>query len=758
MSIFGNTNKNARRALVSMLGVSTLINPTEAVSPTTTTKPADADVHISNQMHDIAEKLYENLKGEDAHLSREKFYKFLKEVQCEPVVRDLDQEQYAVWEFRRVWLGEYDADAAGPPPNTDMSKSLSNYFINSSHNTYLDGNQLASHSTPEAYRNVLSRGCRCIEIDVWNGEPAPSRERSKSPHVRHSRGPSRTSQVNVAIAALDSVEETYKSAKQYLGEKSSLHSRTASAHSRTMVDEPSPRTSVLNLPDTKQPYDKSAMIRSNGGHTTPSRQPRQSSPPRGEPIVTHGHTLTIPCGFREVCEAIKESAFVNNDLPIIISLEVHADWDQQEIMVQIMKEVWQGLLVTEAHEDFDPKFRLPKLQDLQRKILVKVKKAPAVMEPISTTQKAQEGIVQVTTQSTSQSIEESITQNPSQSMSKSAPDLLATGTKDDESSSLESDGQLKAPAKLVSTPVAADTSQDRLNLGRICQSLGDLAVYTRSEHFKAFETKEAKKPAHIFSISEKRILELYQKNHRDVFVHNKNYFMRAYPDKMRVTSSNLDPSLFWRRGVQMAAMNWQTIDTGMMLNHGMFADEKGWVLKPPGYQSSDKFAESHDEAAPGLTLDLGIKVFVGHNIPTGSDDSNENQRSGSAIRPYVKVELHVERSENVTGKETDENSYKKRTDAGKSNNPRFDESKNQLNFTGITNVVPELSFVRFRILDDSQTRNSILAWACIRLDRLRSGYRFVRLMSMKGSPIHHGGLFVKIDKKLHGGNTGSKSK
>lgn len=41
-----------------------------------------------------------------------------------------------------------------------------------------------------------------------------------------------------------------------------------------------------------------------------------------------------------------------------------------------------------------------------------------------------------------------------------------------------------------------------------------------------------------------------------------------------------------------------------------------------------------------------------------------------------------------------------------------------------------------------------LAWACIRLDRLRSGYRFIRLLDMKGNPIPEGRLFVKIEKQL----------
>jgi phosphatidylinositol phospholipase C, delta len=247
-------------------------------------------------------------------------------------------------------------------------------------------------------------------------------------------------------------------------------------------------------------------------------------------------------------------------------------------------------------------------------------------------------------------------------------------------------------------------------------------------------------PHHIFSLSEGMVEQTHQAAAQKLFEHNKRFLMRSYPAGSRVDSSNPDPASHWRKGIQFAALNWQTWDQGMMLSDAMFAGSHGYVLKPDGYRDlkSRRDMGATEQDVPNQTLQhFSICVLAVQNLPLPPDVHNDDD-----LRPYLTMELSAEMHPLQIAKREP---YKAQT--ATQQGVHLDFAKNVLSFVNIDGITPELAFVMLKVFDDRPALDCMVAGACLRLDRLRTGYRFIRLMDKQGNATESV-MLAKIEKRI----------
>ncbi|AQZ18479.1 PLC1 (YPL268W) [Zygosaccharomyces parabailii] len=569
-------------------------------------------VTLLKTRHEV-KQLWSSIAGGRNGLSLKQFHRFLREEQGEDVS---DKKASAIYyKFKQAKDGDLTYDAfikyLGAQPyavelKEDYNKPLNQYFIASSHNTYLLGKQVGETPSVEGYMQALQQGCRCIEIDIWDDD---------------------------------------------LG-----------------------------------------------------------------PVVCHGF-LTAAIPLVNVVEIIRKYAFITSPYPLIISLEINCNKENQAIAGSIFINSF-GAMLYQKNEEFGI---LPSPMELRHKILLKVKKTTKLFKVHS---------------------------SDSQSGSTLPLDNVSSY-----SSSYESEHESPMKLKDAKTASSANlTSIRRIRRMKLRKGVevGDILLAISAIYglkFRNFSLPESKTTSHCFSLNERKVESMCNELTQELCIdkHNRRHLMRVYPHAFRYRSTNFNPIKFWKLGVQFVALNWQTNDLGQQINLAMFQlnNQKdgtlhsGYVLKPRALINPAPKLQDIPGVYERYYKDLvhvHLKVLSAQLLPKPTETRNGSEEG---FAPYIEIE-YVGDEESLQPIAVLKGSKLSPTvvitEMCKENgfNPIWDtEIHLQLRHT-------DFAFVKFQV----KTGETVLAMSCLKLDYLKRGYRHIPLYNQDGELYIFSTLFI----------------
>ncbi|RXN34957.1 1-phosphatidylinositol 4,5-bisphosphate phosphodiesterase beta-1 isoform X1 [Labeo rohita] len=468
-----------------------------------------------------------------------------------------------------------------------------------------------------------------------------------------------------------------------------------------------------------------------------------------EPVITHGFTMTSEISFKEVIEAIAESAFKTSPLPVILSFENHVDSPKQQAkMAEYCRSIFGDALLTDPLEKYplEVGVPLPSPVDLIGKILIKNKKNSHKAD--GSTKKKLSEQTSNTCSDTSSMCEPS---SPSAgSTHQEMPDSLhADGNEKGErrlqgmKSIDKTTGSLSNTVCLADDKGEADAESDAdedndenkksmdegtVNEAFATEEMSNLVNYIQPVKFNSFEAcKKIDRSYEMSSFVETKALELLKEKPVEFVEYNKLQLSRIYPKGTRVDSSNYMPQVFWNAGCQLVALNFQTIDLPMQLNLGIFEynGKCGYRLKPEFMRRTDKqFDPFTQNTVDGIVAHtLSVKIISGQFL------------SDKRVGVYVEVEMFG------LPVDTKRKAFKSKTSQGNAVNPVWDEDP--VVFKRV--VLPTLASLRIAVYEDG---GKFIGHRIIpRASLSAAGYHYIGLRNEKNQALTLPSVFVYTEVK-----------